>query len=498
MATFFVNNLNDSGAGSLREALTTANSTPGTDSIVFNVSGQINLIDPLVITDDVRINWPAIVFRTPAGIPFFTSPTSTITIDGTGLDDDGVGSSDEEDIFQISNGATVEMNNLVLNNAGEDAIAIDSGDLKLFRVNIFNSDDDGIDSVSNGGLLQIVRSEIAQNGDDGIDVAASGATIVLEGAKVYDNDDYGIDIEGNDLTITINKSDVYNNDDSGLRLNDIETDNSFTTLKITNSSFEGNSDGIELESDGLTGFLSAVRANGNDDEGVQIEGDDGIFTIIKSQFSNNGSDGLILVEDDGGDSADNNKLTIIDSLFNDNFNDGLDIDGDFNQVSVFGGSSRGNGDSLLSEDGRGVEVSGTGNRVFLNRILIANNYSGGDGGGIGIFGVDNIVNLMSSVIKNNESLGDGGGIFIRGIVPESVPDETTGNQLIGRFNRIFDNFSGNNGGGISIGQSATASLFANFIRGNTDSNNGSSDLFLAPSANFVDLGANIIGTTISV
>ena len=343
--------------------------------------------------------------------------------------------------------------------------------------------------------MQIVRSEIAQNGDDGIDVEASGGTIVVEGVKVYNNGDYGIDIEGNDLTITINKSDVYDNDDSGLRLDDIETDDSFTTIKITSSSFDGNNDGIELESDGLTAFFSAVRANGNDGEGLQIEGDNGILAIIRSQFSNNGSDGLILDE-----SADNNELTIIDSLFNDNVNDGLDIDGDFNQVGVFGGSSRGNGDPLIQEpaDGRGVEISGIGNSIFLNRMLIANNYSTGDGGGIGIFGVNNIINLMSSVVKNNESVGDGGGIFIEGIVPESDPVVPTGNQLISRFNRIFDNFSANDGGGIYISQSAVASLFANFISGNTDFNNGASDLFLAPSANFVNLGANIIGTTLPI
>src|SRR4030095_1114780 len=38
-ATFTVTNTNDSGAGSLRQAINAANSRPGADTIAFNVSG---------------------------------------------------------------------------------------------------------------------------------------------------------------------------------------------------------------------------------------------------------------------------------------------------------------------------------------------------------------------------------------------------------------------------------------------------------------------------
>ncbi len=38
-ATYTVTNTNDSGAGSLREAMTNANTNPGLDTIAFNVSG---------------------------------------------------------------------------------------------------------------------------------------------------------------------------------------------------------------------------------------------------------------------------------------------------------------------------------------------------------------------------------------------------------------------------------------------------------------------------
>lgn len=59
MATFLVTNLNDSGLGSLRAAITAANAdrsgTPAT--INFNVSGTITLASDLpIISNDVRID----------------------------------------------------------------------------------------------------------------------------------------------------------------------------------------------------------------------------------------------------------------------------------------------------------------------------------------------------------------------------------------------------------------------------------------------------------
>lgn len=58
MAQFTVSNLNDSGAGSLRQAITDANNQTGADEIVFDssLSGSILLNSELDITDSVTIN----------------------------------------------------------------------------------------------------------------------------------------------------------------------------------------------------------------------------------------------------------------------------------------------------------------------------------------------------------------------------------------------------------------------------------------------------------
>ncbi len=60
LSTYFVNNVDDSGAGSLRQAIIDANLNAGSDSIVFlGASGTITLTSgPLQITDPVSILGP--------------------------------------------------------------------------------------------------------------------------------------------------------------------------------------------------------------------------------------------------------------------------------------------------------------------------------------------------------------------------------------------------------------------------------------------------------
>lgn len=59
-ATFVVTNTNDTGPGSLRQAMLDANANPGLDSINFNIAGPSRLIQPLLslpdITDPVLID----------------------------------------------------------------------------------------------------------------------------------------------------------------------------------------------------------------------------------------------------------------------------------------------------------------------------------------------------------------------------------------------------------------------------------------------------------
>jgi hypothetical protein len=88
-ATFTVTSLGDSGPGTLRDCLTQANSTPGADTILFTVTGIINLNSVLpAIVDDVTITGPGssvLQINHASSTPFriFTiAPMTNVTISG--------------------------------------------------------------------------------------------------------------------------------------------------------------------------------------------------------------------------------------------------------------------------------------------------------------------------------------------------------------------------------------------------------------------------------
>jgi hypothetical protein len=98
-ATFLVTNINDTGAGSLRQAIVDANATPGFDTISFDTAGvfatpqTITLTSgELLITDSVSINGTGanrltVQRSTAGGTPAFrifniSSGSADVTIDG--------------------------------------------------------------------------------------------------------------------------------------------------------------------------------------------------------------------------------------------------------------------------------------------------------------------------------------------------------------------------------------------------------------------------------
>lgn len=89
-AELMVTTLNDSGIGSLRAAIETANGTPGADAIRFAVSGSIILASPLMITD-------------PQGL----------TIDGAGQNVVVSGGSKVQ-VMQVNAGAVLNLKNLTV------------------------------------------------------------------------------------------------------------------------------------------------------------------------------------------------------------------------------------------------------------------------------------------------------------------------------------------------------------------------------------------------
>jgi len=97
-ATFTVTNLDDSGPGSLRQAVLDANLTAGSDAIVFQngLGGAIALTSGQIeITDSLTIHGPGANVLTLHGDGhtsrfFYITESAIVTIDGLTLDYGGV------------------------------------------------------------------------------------------------------------------------------------------------------------------------------------------------------------------------------------------------------------------------------------------------------------------------------------------------------------------------------------------------------------------------
>jgi large repetitive protein len=305
-ATLTVTTVNDSGAGSFRDAV--AASASG-DVIVFDpaVNGQtITLLSQLTIDKDITINGngPSNTLITPH-VDNLIVLDSNVTIRGIRLSGGG-----DEGLMIRAFGAntTALIENSLITQNGQEGIDLEvdgydldvtvrnstvsanarkgielgdnsdrlPGQISLLVENstISNNGSDGIDGNSGAGtqVLTVVSSTFSNNGDDGIDSDA-GATLLVINSTFSGNADDGLDIASNS---TVVNSTIVNNGSYGI--------DGPATATITNTIVYGNtlgdcvrsvvSGGGNIAGDatcGLTGtgdrsntnpLLGALAANG--------------------------------------------------------------------------------------------------------------------------------------------------------------------------------------------------------------------------------------------
>ena len=123
-STFTVTNTNDSGAGSLRQAILDANASPGLDTVQFNIAGSgIHTIVPLstmAITDAVVIDGFTQTGSSPNTLLVGNDAVYTVEIDGSGIP------FTNDLIRLLTSGATLR--GLLINKANGTSIFIDVGD----------------------------------------------------------------------------------------------------------------------------------------------------------------------------------------------------------------------------------------------------------------------------------------------------------------------------------------------------------------------------------
>ena len=160
-ATFTVTNTADSGAGSLRAAITSANSTTGVDSIAFSgTSGVITLVSsPPAISDDVSIIGPG---------------SSTLTVSGNA----------QVRILTVTANKRVTISKLQFangkSNSSPGAAIANAGILVItdcvFSSNtvLSNSGDGYGGAISNTGNLTVLTSQFSNNAAQGVDGYSPG------------------------------------------------------------------------------------------------------------------------------------------------------------------------------------------------------------------------------------------------------------------------------------------------------------------------------------
>ncbi len=319
-AVYTVTNTNDSGAGSLRDAITAANGSPDNDTINFDAtafagSQTITLTSGELVIDN----------------------NGTLTINGTGANRLSISGNNTSQVFLINSGAVAAINNLTVTN-GNTSNFIGGG--------IFND----------GGTLTLTNSIVSNN------TARSGGGIF-----------------NNAGTLTLTNSTVSNNYASEFGGGGIGNTNG--TLTLTGSTVSGNSaegfgGGIAIQSGTLTLINSTV--NGNSAQGGGgIVNSEGTATLTNSTVSGNTSElggGIFTLDSFGTVNASNsiiagNTASSAPDFFGTLNSQGYNLIGNVSAVSAFTQMGDQTGNSTTPLDPKLATLADNGGATRTHALL---------------------------------------------------------------------------------------------------------------------------------
>jgi len=312
-ATFTVTNTNDSGAGSLRQAILDANGTAGADTIAFAIPASgvqtIVLATPLPdITEALQIMG-------------FTQPGSSANTNGPGLADNSVhlieidgtnsGGGIAAGVLRISAGVSFVVDGLVINRAPGAAVQVNgatgtiSGSFlgtdasgTTAHSNFFGVEVEGTGAVQIGGLLPAQRNVISGNNGSQIGFGCwfgggSGSTItgnfigptasgVAAPAGAAAGNITGVGLCFSVTGVTIGgPTDTARNVISGNEFIGVNVSNSFSGFTVTDIVIQGNFLGTDV-----TGTLPLPN-------GMGIRINTGGNDVIDNVISGNLGDGVL-------------------------------------------------------------------------------------------------------------------------------------------------------------------------------------------------------------
>ena len=411
LAVFSVDNLNDAGLGSLRQAIADANAIVGADTVEFQagLSGTIALSSgEMTITDDLTIDGPGaedltIDAQQNSRIFHITPASGPVTLTGLELTGGDVGFLGGGAILSETNALLTIQSSTISGNSATGGFNYGGG-------------------ISADGAVTVTDSTISGNSVSG--ELSTGGGISADGDVTITNST----ISGNSAT-----SSAGGGYGGGIFANSGD-------VTITTSTISGNSansgGGIYALGD-VTVTGSTISGNSANDDGVSFGGGiaavSGIVTVTGSTISENSADSNFDFALGGGIAA-GDVVTVTNSTISGNsatgpafaYGGGIIA---FDEVTVTNSTISGN-----SAVGAGVGVPAYGGGIaaldevtVTNSTISGNSASGSESGG-GVWSFDGPVTIENSIVAGNHTFD--------GTAPDLRPG--TG-PLTVRYSLIGDN-----------------------------------------------------------
>ncbi len=445
-----VTNTNDSGDGSLRQAILNANATAGADIITFaGVFGDTTpdiitlTTGKLTITDDISLLGTGAANLTVSGNNAF----GVFEISGTGTDAniDGLKIANANDAFGgilLNNNTSLNLTeSTVSDNSGAVGGIFNKGTLSLTGSTVSNNSGSSLGGgIFNKGNLSLVNSIVSNNSASGSYSSAAGGGIFNTG------------------TISITGSTVSNNGAYASGLNRYQPDpypsygggifNS-GSVSLTNSTISGNGSlsGGGIYSGGILNItnstVSGNRASGGEGGGISSSG---ILNLNSTTITNNTAEYLYdWGSGTGGGVSAGGTVNVANTI----------IAGNFNDRDVYGGDINPDVSGDFTDTGNNLIGDNTGSTGFTTSTLVGTSV--------------NPIDPKLSPLQNN-----GGTTFTNALLEDSpainagnnalIPTGITTDQRGAGFDRIsegtvdigaleFNGLNGTNGADNLVGKS---------------------------------------------